>query len=210
MFAAAAASGLLAMTTGSALADSGADGDVSHSPGAASGNNIQVPVHIPVNACGNTINIIALLNPAFGNECANIDHKTKPSKPGHGNPGPGKPPGKDRPGHGNPPGGGHPGEDHPGKKPPRSEPPRHEPPRAEPPRHEPPRSERPRHEPSVNKPPMKESSAVAPSERVRPAADAAPSLAETGAGELGVAAAMSAALLGGGVLMFRRNKAPQA
>ncbi|MYV79646.1 DUF320 domain-containing protein, partial [Streptomyces sp. SID1046] len=25
----------------------------------------------PVNVCGNTVNIIALLNPAFGNTCVN-------------------------------------------------------------------------------------------------------------------------------------------
>ncbi len=35
------------------------------------GNVLQVPVHIPVNVCGNTVDIIGLLNPAFGNECEN-------------------------------------------------------------------------------------------------------------------------------------------
>ena len=48
------------------------------SPGVASGNVIQVPVHTPVNACGNTVNVIGLLNPAFGNSCANVsDHDWK-------------------------------------------------------------------------------------------------------------------------------------
>jgi hypothetical protein len=42
-----------------------------HSPGVLSGNVLQVPVHIPVNVCGNTVDIIGLLNPAFGNECEN-------------------------------------------------------------------------------------------------------------------------------------------
>ncbi len=42
-----------------------------HSPGVVSGNVVQVPVHVPVNVCGNTINVIGLLNPAFGNTCVN-------------------------------------------------------------------------------------------------------------------------------------------
>ncbi|QLJ03207.1 chaplin [Streptomyces sp. NEAU-sy36] len=41
------------------------------SPGVASGNVVQIPVDIPVNVCGNTINIVGLLNPSFGNTCAN-------------------------------------------------------------------------------------------------------------------------------------------
>ncbi|EPH40359.1 hypothetical protein STRAU_6622 [Streptomyces aurantiacus JA 4570] len=56
---------------GIASADSGAQGAALNSPGVISGNTIQVPVHIPVNACGNTINIVGLLNPAFGNTCVN-------------------------------------------------------------------------------------------------------------------------------------------
>ncbi|MEU9732149.1 chaplin ChpD [Streptomyces sp. NPDC048002] len=54
-----------------AFADSGANGAAVGSPGVLSGNVIQVPVHIPVNVCGNTVNVIALLNPAFGNTCVN-------------------------------------------------------------------------------------------------------------------------------------------
>lgn len=42
-------------------------GDAHDSPGVVSGNVIQVPVHIPVNAVGNSVNVIGLLNPAFGN-----------------------------------------------------------------------------------------------------------------------------------------------
>ncbi|MET8830170.1 chaplin ChpG [Streptomyces sp. NPDC004610] len=56
---------------GVAAADSGAQGAAAHSPGVLSGNVIQVPVHVPVNVCGNTINVIGLLNPAFGNTCVN-------------------------------------------------------------------------------------------------------------------------------------------
>ncbi|MER7765209.1 chaplin [Streptomyces sp. NPDC097619] len=54
-----------------ALADSEALGKTANSPGVLSGNLIQVPVHVPVNVCGNSINVIALLNPAFGNTCVN-------------------------------------------------------------------------------------------------------------------------------------------
>ncbi|MFG2757807.1 chaplin [Streptomyces wuyuanensis] len=54
-----------------ALADSGATGVASGSPGVLSGNVIQIPVHVPVNACGNSVNLIAVLNPAFGNLCVN-------------------------------------------------------------------------------------------------------------------------------------------
>ncbi|MCS0604380.1 chaplin [Streptomyces sp. LP11] len=56
---------------GAASADSGAQGAAVGSPGVLSGNVIQVPIHIPVNLCGNTVNVIGLLNPAFGNTCVN-------------------------------------------------------------------------------------------------------------------------------------------
>ncbi|MFI8187400.1 chaplin [Streptomyces sp. NPDC085946] len=54
-----------------AVADSGATGAAAHSPGVLSGNVIQIPVHIPINVCGNTVDVIAALNPAFGNQCEN-------------------------------------------------------------------------------------------------------------------------------------------
>ncbi|MEU7659413.1 chaplin ChpD [Streptomyces lincolnensis] len=54
-----------------AFADAGAEGAAIGSPGVLSGNVVQVPVHVPVNVCGNTVNVIALLNPAFGNTCVN-------------------------------------------------------------------------------------------------------------------------------------------
>ncbi|MFE0778565.1 chaplin [Streptomyces sp. NPDC058861] len=63
---------VLAMGVASpAFADADAEGAAVGSPGVLSGNVIQVPVHIPVNLCGNTVNVIALLNPALGNVCAN-------------------------------------------------------------------------------------------------------------------------------------------
>ncbi|MFB6677171.1 chaplin [Streptomyces sp. NPDC056390] len=57
---------------GLAMADAGAHGDAAGSPGVVSGDAVQAPVHVPVNLCGNTVDVIALLNPAFGNACANV------------------------------------------------------------------------------------------------------------------------------------------
>ena len=68
-----AAAGLLLGGAGAAAASSEAEGVAAGSPGVLSGNLIQVPVHVPVNVCGNTVSVIGLLNPAFGNSCANID-----------------------------------------------------------------------------------------------------------------------------------------
>ncbi|WP_181797299.1 chaplin [Streptomyces sp. WELS2] len=75
--------------SGLALADADAHGAAVGSPGVISGNVIQVPIGIPINVCGNTIDIIGLLNPAFGNACANKGDEFKPGKPGK--PGPTKP-----------------------------------------------------------------------------------------------------------------------
>ncbi|WP_380278492.1 chaplin [Kitasatospora purpeofusca] len=66
-----ATAGLVAGAAGGAFASSGAEGVAAGSPGVLSGNQIQIPVHVPINLCGNTIDIIALLNPAFGNTCVN-------------------------------------------------------------------------------------------------------------------------------------------
>ncbi|MCP3817239.1 chaplin [Streptomyces sp. A3M-1-3] len=69
--AAAATGGLILAGAGMAVADSGAQGAAVKSPGVLSGNVVQVPVHIPVNVCGNTVSVIGLLNPTFGNYCVN-------------------------------------------------------------------------------------------------------------------------------------------
>ncbi|MFJ6743720.1 chaplin [Streptomyces sp. NPDC091279] len=66
-----AAAAAVAGAAGIASADSGAQGAAVGSPGVVSGNTIQVPVHVPINLCGNTIDVIGLLNPAFGNTCVN-------------------------------------------------------------------------------------------------------------------------------------------
>jgi hypothetical protein len=65
------AAGIALTGSGTAVADATSTGSAVGSPGFLSGNMIQIPIHIPVNLCGNTVNVIALLNPAFGNHCAN-------------------------------------------------------------------------------------------------------------------------------------------
>ncbi|MEU1201071.1 chaplin [Streptomyces sp. NPDC005813] len=71
MVVAAAATSIVSLYGNPAFADAGAEGVAADSPGIASGNNVQVPLNVPVNACGNTVDVVALLNPAFGNSCAN-------------------------------------------------------------------------------------------------------------------------------------------
>ena len=50
---------------------SSATGSSSDSPGIASGNTVQVPINVPVNLCGDTVNVIGLHNSAKDNECSN-------------------------------------------------------------------------------------------------------------------------------------------
>ncbi|MEU3950480.1 chaplin [Streptomyces sp. NPDC029526] len=68
----AAASGALAVA-GPAHADAGAEGSATGSAGLVSGNTVELPVDLPVNACGNTADVVGLLNPALGNTCAEED-----------------------------------------------------------------------------------------------------------------------------------------
>ncbi|MFE1790279.1 chaplin, partial [Streptomyces sp. NPDC059525] len=115
----AAAGGVLALGGGYAQADAGASGHTANSPGVLSGNNVQAPVDVPVNACGNTVTVVGGLNPAFGNRCANESHGPQhpghpgiPGTPGHpGNPGDGDEDcDDDEPEHPGHPGGEHPGQ----------------------------------------------------------------------------------------------------
>ncbi len=94
----AAATGVIAAAGGSAHADSGAQGSSSGSPGVLSGNTVQAPVHVPVNVCGNTVNVVGVLNPSVGNSCA--DRSGGSSSGGYGDSG----------GHGGSHAGGHAGD----------------------------------------------------------------------------------------------------
>lgn len=88
VIAVAAASGAMAMAVpvSAFAADGGAaaDGAAVGSPGVISGNTIQLPVHVPVNVCGNTVNVVGLLNPAAGNQCANVSGFSSGSDSGSG------------------------------------------------------------------------------------------------------------------------------
>jgi len=68
---AAMVAGLVLAGAGTASADANAIGEASNSPGVLSGNLIQIPVDVPINVCGNSVNVIGLANPAFGNTCVN-------------------------------------------------------------------------------------------------------------------------------------------
>ncbi|WP_316523399.1 chaplin [Kitasatospora brasiliensis] len=74
-----AVAGLVLGAVGSAAANSTAEGVAAGSPGVVSGNQIQIPLDIPINLCGNTIDIIGALNPAFGNKCANVELTQPPA-----------------------------------------------------------------------------------------------------------------------------------
>jgi ChpA-C len=256
----AAASGVIAMTGAYAFADTGASGSASNSPGVASGNTVQVPVSVPVNACGNTVNVVGLLNPASGNRCVNGSgghghgggvgaHGSSSHSPGVvsgntvqapvsvpvnacgnsvnivgvGNPATGnecvngggshhhewhhgehhQPP--SHPGHHKPPTGHHPSGEKPGHKPPADH-------------HNPADHTQPAHHPADHK-----STGVHPAHHAQdtavkaahqeatlaaPAAKAV-ELAHTGAGQLGMAGAASVGLLLGGAIIYRRARSAQ-
>ncbi|MFD4631427.1 chaplin [Streptomyces sp. NPDC058284] len=56
---------------GTALADDGPTGTTGNSPGILSGDNVQVPIHVPLNVCNVGVDVLALLNPVSNNSCAN-------------------------------------------------------------------------------------------------------------------------------------------
>ncbi|GGO90773.1 chaplin [Wenjunlia tyrosinilytica] len=66
-----AAGAALGGAAGVANADAEAEGGAFGSPGVISGNNIQLPVDIPINVCGNSVTATGALNPTFGNTCVN-------------------------------------------------------------------------------------------------------------------------------------------
>ncbi|MFD5318845.1 chaplin [Streptomyces sp. NPDC127098] len=78
-----AAGGVFAISGGTAFADSDAAGAAVGSPGVLSGNNVQVPVNAPIQVCGNTVNVVGVLNPAFGNGCVS-ESGSHAGQGGHG------------------------------------------------------------------------------------------------------------------------------
>ncbi|WP_231627079.1 chaplin [Streptomyces apocyni] len=79
-----------------AFADSHVEGGASDSPGILSGNSLEAPVDVPVNACGNTADGAAALNPAFGNTCANTSTSEETER-GYGDDQPPVPPTEPKP-----------------------------------------------------------------------------------------------------------------
>ncbi|MFD5515727.1 chaplin [Streptomyces sp. NPDC127066] len=75
VLAVAAASGAMAVAlpASAVFAADGADAGATaaDSPGVLSGNNVQVPLSGALNLCGNTADVVGLLNPAVGNVCEN-------------------------------------------------------------------------------------------------------------------------------------------
>lgn len=62
---------------------SDADARTGDSPGVGSGNQVQAPVHIPVNVCGNSVDVLGAGNATEGNGCANGDSVPEtPERPG--------------------------------------------------------------------------------------------------------------------------------
>ncbi|MEU7280630.1 chaplin family protein [Streptomyces sp. NPDC045431] len=186
-----------------------ASGATSNSPGVASGNNVQAPVSVPVNACGNSVDVAGALNPTFGNGCANGHDKPGhpgnpgPGNPGNpgpgnpGNPGPGEPgqPGPGNPGPGEPGNPGNPGPGEPGKPGP----------------DEPGKPGKPGQPANPDEPttPEEPGSPVEPNEpgaqTVTPP-KAEDELAQTGAGALGMLIPAGAGLLLGGTVLYRRAR----
>ena len=54
-----------------ASADSGAAGTAIGSPGVLSGNVIEIPVNVPIDLCGDSVNVIGLIDPVLGSACVN-------------------------------------------------------------------------------------------------------------------------------------------
>lgn len=64
-----AAAAAVMMGAGAASADATAFGSSNNSPGLLSGNTIEAPINIPINLCGDSIDVIGLLNPTVGDTC---------------------------------------------------------------------------------------------------------------------------------------------
>ena len=80
-------SGSSAAPAGSGGAASNAQTD--HSGGILSGNIVQAPVNVPVNACGNDVNAVTMQSTESGSDCENSAEGSAPTMPGAPAPGSG-------------------------------------------------------------------------------------------------------------------------
>ncbi|MET9083033.1 chaplin [Streptomyces sp. NPDC004237] len=227
MFAAAAATSILSLYASPALAGSDANGAANGSPGVLSGNNVQAPVNVPINVCGNSVDAVGALNPAFGNSCANESHTHEHTtgrthEPPHGDSGYG-----DNSGHGSegpretPPPYGHetppPYGDE--SSPPCDETPPSTPPTPPPPRHStpptPPGHSTPPTPPGHSTPPSPPGHTTPPGPSTPPRRTTPPggnhqapppTLAHTGTEALLASSAAGAALIAGGTILYRRGR----
>jgi LPXTG-motif cell wall-anchored protein len=193
---------LASAAVGVAHAGSDAQGAAVGSPGVVSGNNIQVPIHIPVNVCGNTIDVVGALNPAFGNHCANVSHERPPVSHPPTDCSPCTEPPKTHP---------------PTNEPPKTHPPTTKPPKTHPPTNEPPKTHPPTTKPPTTKPPTGGNSGGTTGETTSGSTagrtgdpqvkgeNRASSLAQTGSSALTVAP-IGVALLLGGFVLYRRSR----
>jgi hypothetical protein len=60
-----------------------AQGSGKDSPGVISGNGVQLPVDLPVNVTGNSVNVVGIGNPSTGNESSNTPGEERPNRPQH-------------------------------------------------------------------------------------------------------------------------------
>ncbi|MEU1319212.1 chaplin [Streptomyces tibetensis] len=67
---------------GLAAADAGAKAAAIGSPGFLSGNVVQVPLHVPINVCGNAVTVFGALNEASGIVCKNGEDEKDKKKAG--------------------------------------------------------------------------------------------------------------------------------
>ena len=66
----------LGMTTAQADTGAAAAGDAAGSPGVGSGNVLQIPINLPVNLCGNQVDVVGILDSVAGNSCSNGGART--------------------------------------------------------------------------------------------------------------------------------------
>ncbi|WP_189788606.1 chaplin, partial [Streptomyces capitiformicae] len=82
---------------GSGNGGSQADGHTSNSPGVGSGNNVQAPVDVPVNVCGNGVSVAGIGNGVTDNDCGNSGGGGAHENPGGGQQNPPGEPGQPAP-----------------------------------------------------------------------------------------------------------------
>ncbi|MFI6205163.1 chaplin family protein [Streptomyces sp. NPDC051041] len=179
VFAAAAATGILSLTGSPALADTEATAVAQESSGALSGNSVQVPVSVPVNVCGNSVGAAAAISRAVDNHCGNASYGAEDdsSESSYGDDGYGYGDEDETPAPSTPPATGTPSPEPEGKTP----------------RHTPPPTRTAQTPPTIT--------------TVSARQPAAPQLAKTGSAELLTASAAGAALITGGVVLYRRSRA---